>query len=132
MDLRDYFRVARTHWIAIVLCAILGVALAAGVTLLQPRVYTADSSATVSASGQGEDLGTAVLGDQLAKSRITSYLEIGRSRAVAQYAIDQLGLDMSAEALVQRVSVSNPLDSAVIVVNASASTPEAARDLAEA
>lgn len=109
----------------------LGVATAAGWTLLQPKVYTADASGYVSSASNG-DTSSALIGDNLARAKVTSYLDIGSWRSVAEHAIDELGLRTTPEALVQRVEVSNPLDTVVIKVVASASSPEDARDLAEA
>lgn len=130
MELQDFLRVVRAHWIGIALITLVGLLAAAGWALVTPKVYTADASAWV--TGGGQDTNTALIGDSLAKSRVTSYLEFGSSRAVAQRAIDELGLDATPEALVGQVDVSNPLDSTVIKVSARGPEPEAARDLAEA
>ncbi|GAA3203523.1 polysaccharide biosynthesis tyrosine autokinase [Microbacterium terregens] len=132
MELRDYLRILRAHWLGILLLTLLGVGVAAGWTALQPRVYTASSSGYVSSGGGGSDVGSSLVGDQLARSKVTSYIDIGSWRTVAEYAIDELGLQTSPESLVTKVDVSNPLDTVVIHVSASASSPEGARDLAEA
>ncbi len=131
MELTDYWRIFRAHWLAILLCTAVGGLAAFGWALVQPKVYTADASGIVSA-GVSEDLGSALTGDNYAKSRVKSYLDIAKSRKVASYAIENLGLDASPENLIGRISVTNPLDTAVIKVSALAGTPEAARDLAEA
>jgi capsular exopolysaccharide synthesis family protein len=132
MELRDYLRIARSHWIAIVLFTVLGIVVAAVWSAIQPRLYTAEASGYVTASATGSDAGSSLVGDQLARSKVTSYLDIGSWRAVAEYAIDDLGLETTPEQLVMQVDVTNPLDTVIIHVSASASSPEAARDLAEA
>lgn len=132
MELRDYLRILRAHWIGIVLFTVLGVAVAFAWSSLQPRVYTASASGYVTASGASTDTGSSLVGDQLARSKVTSYIDIGTWRAVAEHAIGELGLDTTPEALVERVDVSNPADTVVIHVAAQAGTPAAARDLAEA
>lgn len=131
MELTDYWRIVRAHWLAIIIFTLVGGALAFGAALVQPKVYSANASGIVSA-GVSEDLGSALVGDNYAKSRVKSYLDIATSRAVATFAIDELGLDATAEQLIPRISVQNPLDTAVMKVTAEAPTPEAARDLAEA
>ncbi|MGD8168355.1 polysaccharide biosynthesis tyrosine autokinase [Herbiconiux sp. P16] len=131
MELRSYLPILRAHWVAIILLTLLGGAVAFGWTLIQPKVYTADSSGIVSI-GSSSDSGNALVGDNLAKSKVKSYLDIGESRAVAQHAIDELGLSVSPESLVGKISISNPTDTAVLKVTANGATPEAARDLAEA
>ncbi|MDN4475432.1 polysaccharide biosynthesis tyrosine autokinase [Demequina sp. SYSU T00192] len=131
MDLQDYMRVFRARWVAIVLITALGGAAAFGWTLTQSKVYTATGSAIIT-TGASEDLGSALVGDNYAKSRVKSYLDIAKSRKVAEYAIEDLGLDSSPDTLVSRVTVSNPLDTAVLRVAANGSSPEEARDLVEA
>ncbi|QLD12242.1 polysaccharide biosynthesis tyrosine autokinase [Microbacterium oleivorans] len=134
MELRDYLRILRAHWVALSLCIVLGVAVAFAWTLLQPKVYTADASGYVTpAQAQGQtDSSSAYVSDNLAKSKVKSYVDLGTWRAVGEHARDELGLDVSPESLVRRVSVSNPVDTVVIKVDATGPTPEAARDLAGA
>jgi len=132
MELRDYLRILRAHWIGILLLTVLGGAVAFGWTSLQPRVYTASASGIVQATGGGTDTGSALVGNQLASSKVSSYVNIGGWRSVAEHAIDALDLESSPSALVSRVTVSNPLDTAIINVAADAASPEDARALAEA
>jgi capsular exopolysaccharide synthesis family protein len=132
MELRSYLPVLRAHWIAIVLITLVGGAVAFGWTLIQPKVYSADSSGYVSA-GTNSDTGNALVGDNLAQSKVKSYIDIGTSRAVAQFAIDDLSLtNVSPEELVGRIAVSNPVNTVLIKVSASGPSPTEARDLAEA
>ncbi|GAB3630727.1 polysaccharide biosynthesis tyrosine autokinase [Microbacterium shaanxiense] len=135
MDLRDYARVFRAHWVGMLLIAAAGVVLAFGWTLFQPKVYTADTTAIVQASS-GEaapnDLGTATLGNNLANSRVKTYVALGMTRSVADRVVEQLNLDMSADSLVEQVSVTQTLDTPSLTITAHGPTPEAARDLAQA
>lgn len=131
MELRDYLRIVRAHWLAIVLLTVLGVAAAWGWSALQPRVYTATTSGIVNAASAGGDAGSRLVGNQLAQSVVKSYIDIASWRSVAESVIDDLGLDTTPEALVGQVEVTNPLDTVVIRVSADAASPEAARNLAE-
>ncbi|WP_062296262.1 polysaccharide biosynthesis tyrosine autokinase [Demequina maris] len=121
----------RAHWVAIAVFVLLGAIVASAWSITQTKVYTATGSAIIT-TGASEDLGSALVGDNYAKSRVKSYLDIAQSRKVAEYAIEDLGLDSSPDALVSRVTVSNPLDTAVLRVAANGSSPEEARDLVEA
>jgi capsular exopolysaccharide synthesis family protein len=132
MELRDYLRILRARWVAIILLTLLGAAVGFGYSALQPRVYTAEATGYVTTLDGGTDVGAALVGNQLAQAKVKSFVAVGSWRAVAEYAIEELGLSSSPESLVNRVDVSNPLDTTVISVNASAGTPEEARDLAEA
>lgn len=131
MEFEDYLRVFRAHWIVIVLMTLIGGALGYGYSLTQERVYTATASAIVT-TGVSSDLGSALVGQNYANARVKSYVDIANSRSVAEYVIDELGLDTSPSALVGQVSVSNPEDTAVLRISADASTPDDARNLAEA
>ncbi|RZS63474.1 capsular exopolysaccharide synthesis family protein [Agromyces ramosus] len=131
MELRDYMRGLRRHWLAIVLMTAIGLGAGYGWTLLQTPVYTANASGYV-ASKQSEDVGISTIGDNLARSRVQSYLDIAGWRAVAENAIEELGLDTTPEDLVTRVTVENPEDTVIMKISAEASTPTDARDLAEA
>lgn len=133
MELRTYWRIARTGWWMILVGLIVGVLGAAGWVSLQKPVYTADAGGFVSAStGSGSDTGSALIADNLAKSKVKSYIDVGTWRSVAEEAISDLGLSAQPESLVRAVSVTNPADTVNLVVRASASTPEGARDLAQA
>lgn len=130
MDLREYLRVIRNRWAGVLVILLIALCATAGWTLLQPRVYTAHASGYVAAPG-ATDLGTSMVGDQLAQSKVKSYLDIGTWRSVAVYAISQLHLHTTPEHLVSQVKVTNPANTVVLQVSASASTPEGARDLAQ-
>ena len=134
VELRTYLRILRAHWIGVVLLTVLGVVTAFGWSLLQPRVYTADAGSYVSAvrASGSNDAGSALVAENLSKAKVKSFLDLGTWRSVAERAIEDLGIDASPESLVRRVKVTNPVDTVNIKVQASASTPEGARDLAEA
>ena len=131
MELQDYLRVIRNHWWVIGLAVALGGALAYGYTSLQPKVYTATGSAII-VTASAESLGDKSIADAYAQSRVLSYLDVAKSRQVANYAAEQLDLDVSPDALIARVSISNPDDTAVLRVAASGSSPQDAQQLAEA
>jgi capsular exopolysaccharide synthesis family protein len=132
MELRSYLPILRAHWIAMALLVLVGGLMAFGWAALQPKVFTADASGFVTA-GSNADTGNALVGDNLAQSKVKSYIDVGSSRAVAQFAIDDLGLsDVQPEELVGRIDVTNPADTVLLKVSATGPTPTDARDLAEA
>jgi capsular exopolysaccharide synthesis family protein len=131
MELSGYLRLLRIHWMAIVAATLLGALAAFGWSLVQPRIYTANASGFVYTGGS-EDINNASLGNMYAISRAKSYVDIAKSRAVAEYAISELGLKTSPEALVGSIEATNPIDTPTILISARASSPESARDLAEA
>ncbi len=131
MELVDYLRAIRNHWVGVV--AIVAVAIgAAGVfTLTQTKVYAADAGGFVTA-GQASDSGLAQLNDSLAKSRAASYVDIAKSRAVADLVIEDLGLTTSASSLIGAISVDQPLNTVLINITARSGSPMQAQQLADA
>lgn len=131
MELTDYLRIARTYWLGICLI-VLGVTALAGIyTLLQPRVYAADSSGIIRAEGTG-DIGGELMANNLAKSQVQDYLVIAQSRGVAERVITDLDLDTSPDALTSQVSITNPTDTSILRVSARATSPADAQTLADA
>lgn len=129
MDLLGYLRVIRPHWWVIVLTTVLGLAVAGAWTLIVPKVYQADATGVVQLAG-GSGAGDEIVAQNLALSKVVTYVEYGSSRAVAERTIETLGLETTPEALVASVTVTNPDDTPIIRVTASAGTPELARDIA--
>lgn len=131
MDLRDYLRGLRRHWLAILLLTALGMGVGYGWTHLQAQVYEASANGYV-VSRQSEDVGMSTVGDSLARSKVQSFLNIAGWRIVAEHAIEELRLDTTPEALVGKISVTNPPDTVILEIAAQGPTPIQARELAEA
>ncbi|MGP5699928.1 polysaccharide biosynthesis tyrosine autokinase [Glutamicibacter arilaitensis] len=131
MELKDYWRVLRAHWIAVVAITLIGGLLGAGWAMVQPKTYAASASGILT-TGVNSDIGTATIGENYAKSRIKSYLDIAKSTTVAQHVATELELSNSPDDLLSRISVSNPVDTATMKVTAEAGSAAGARDLAEA
>ena len=131
MELVDYWRILRRHWVGVVLIVLATVAIAAAYTLTQPKVYSANANGFVS-TGPADNPALSSVNDQLAKSRATSYVDIATSRATAQAVIDDLGLDASPAGLVGSISVTQPKDTVLLKITANAGTPEEAQQLADA
>ena len=131
MELIDYWRILRRHWLGVVAIVLATVAIAAAYTLAQPKVYSANANGFVS-TGTADNPALSSVNDQLAKSRATSYVDIATSRATAQAVIEDLGLDASPAGLVGSISVTQPKDTVLLKITAEASTPEAAQQLADA
>ncbi len=82
MELNDYLRILRSHWIGVVLLAVAGVLAAGAYSLSQPKVYAANATGFVS-TGDNSNPALSSVGDSLAKSRAKSYVDIAKSRATA-------------------------------------------------
>lgn len=131
MELRDYVRVLRTYWRGVLVVVGLCVIAASLYTFSQHRVYAANSTGFVT-TGQSTNPALASVNDQLAQSRATSYVNIAKSRATASEAAQLLHLNVDPAALVTQISVTQPLNTVLLQITARASSPVAARDLADA
>lgn len=132
MELTDYWKILRAHWVSVLGITVLGVLVAFGWSLLQPKVYSADASGIISV-GVNKDLSTAMIGESYSKSRAKAYMDAAKSRAVAESVITDLKLqNTTPEQLIGKVTAQNPQDTATLKFTAQGSTPEGARDLAEA
>lgn len=130
MELRDYIRGLRRHWLAIALLVLVGVGASYLWVQLQTPVYQATTSGFVKSVGTSDQTLTGGL-DPAAQSKVASYLDIAGWRDVAEYVIDDLGLDTTPEELVTHVAVTNTPDTVILKISAEGPSPIAARDLAE-
>ncbi len=71
-------------------------------------------------------------GDILAYTEVVKdFPDVVKSRTVAQEAIKKLGSDMTAEQLIKKINATYSTDSRVVVISATAGSPEAAKKLAD-
>lgn len=131
MELQDYLAAIRRHWKGFAAFVLGGILVAAAITLLMPREYTASASGMVQ-SDANSTISNASISDFLAKSRAKSYVDVAQSRAVAERVIESLDLPDSPSALVTRVDVTQPTDTVLLRVTATATSPVEASRLADA
>lgn len=131
MELKDYLRIFRTHWLGSVILVMLAVAAAAAFNVQQPKVYSANASGFVSA-GASSDASLASVGDSLAKSRVISYVDLAKSRSVAKGVAKSMNLSIDPASLIGRISVEQPPDTVLLRITARESSPIGAQRLADA
>ena len=131
MELNDYLRILRAHWLGVLLIVVACVGAAEVYNLTQDKVYAANASGFVSTGGN-QDPALGSVSDTLAKSRATSYVDLAKSRATANAVIDDLGLEDSPGSLIGRISVEQPPDTVLIKISAEGNTPNSAQELADA
>ncbi|WP_336711215.1 polysaccharide biosynthesis tyrosine autokinase [Arthrobacter sp. USHLN218] len=131
LELRDYLRVLHTYWRGIAAITLVVTLLAFGWTFFQKPVYQAEASGNVMASG-AKDLNALLAADELSKSKATVYQNMAKSRPVAQAVINELGLSLAPDELMQTVEVEAPLDTSELHITASAGDPAEAQNVANA
>ena len=131
MELQDYIRILRAHWRGVAALTLAGLILAIGYNFTQPKIYAANASGFVS-TGTSDNPAVSSVGDTLAKSRATSYIQLATSRKVAQIVIDKLGLATTPDGLIGQISVVQPPDTVTLQITAKAKSPAEAQELADA
>lgn len=133
MELRDYLRVLAKHWFAILLASVVGLAMAVVMTFTAPKIYSATAQTFIAISSPtGAGVSALAPDATYTLQRIQSYIQIVGSPDVLQPVIDDLGLEMSVEALKGRVSATNPVDTVLINVSVSDTNPQQAATVANA
>ena len=131
MELQDYWRAIRNHWIGVLVIILVTCAAAALFTATRTPVYAANATGFVG-TGSSDNAALGSVTDQLAKSRATSYVDVAKSRATAQSVIDQLHLTTTPSDLVTHISVTQPTDTVLLKITAESTSPKAAERLADA
>ncbi len=132
MTLLDFVRLTRVHVWMILVLVLTGLAGAYALTTRMPHVYKADASGYVRVSGASESTGEGLAANTLSGSKADSYLPLVTSRAVAQRAIDETGIDATPAAVAARVSAAVAPNSVILQVSATGPSPDEARVLADA
>ncbi len=132
MELRDYLNVVRARkWV--IIQAVLIVALAAfAVSLLQPERFVGEAKVLVSEKDSGAALFGQVLPEFSSQPErgLQTQVQLMQLRPLAENTIRRLGLEMSPEQLLAKLSVSAVGQTNVVAIRASAGDPEAAREIA--
>ncbi|MFC6354655.1 polysaccharide biosynthesis tyrosine autokinase [Luethyella okanaganae] len=131
MELHDYLRILHKSWILILVGTLLGVAVAAGYSILTTPKYQATTSLYVSVrAGEGAATGDLVQGTSFARQAVTSYVDVVGSALVLDKVIDELGLDTSAQQLSSQIAASSPLNTVLIEIGVTDTNPERAAAVA--
>lgn len=129
MDLVDYLRALRKHWILVVLSVLLGGGAGYGAYSTSAPVYRADCLMFVSMY----DTGNAALlmqGSMFTQQRVQSYTSVLESPKVLAPVISELGLETTPRALAEHVGSSAPIGTVLIEVTVDESSPQLAADVA--
>lgn len=129
VELRDYVRVLRQHWVLIVALTLLGVAAAAGYSILQTPKYSSSAKVFVSTSG-GASVSDLQQGNAFTQQRVKTYADLVTTPIVLLPVINELGLDTTGEALAGKITASAPLNTTLIEITATDTDPALAASLA--
>jgi capsular exopolysaccharide synthesis family protein len=138
VELRDYVRGLRRHWLAVVLMVGVGLGAAYGWYLIQTPVYEATSvglvqTRTVAAADEtNENLVTNPVYDSFAGAKVPTYMDMATWKTVADGAVAELNIDEPVAQVVSRISIDNPPETNIITVTAKAGSAADALALSQA
>jgi succinoglycan biosynthesis transport protein ExoP len=131
VELSDYIRILRKSWILIVVLALVGVAGAATLSLLQAPQYSSSSKVFVSTQSSGT-VSELAQGNTFTVQRVTTYSDLATTPIVLLPVIADLELDTNEGALAGAISVAAPLNTSIIEITVENGDPVLAADIANA
>lgn len=129
IDLVDLFYALLNKIKVVIMCMIIGVLTAGGVTniFITPQ-YEASSMIYI----LGNTANISGMNLQLSQQLTVDFEILAKSRPVINKAIDKMGVDYTYEEVVDMVEVENPTDSSILRMTATSPDPQEAADLANA
>lgn len=130
MDLRDYARLLRRSWKLVVATTLLGLIAGGAASLIVKPTYTAETQlfVAIQSSGTVQELQQ---GNTFTQSRVQSYVKAAVTPVVLQPTIDELGLGVSPEELAEQVEASTDLNTVLIKLQVSDTSPVQASAIAQ-
>lgn len=122
MDLTDYLRVLRKHWVSVIATLVVGLGVALLACILMTPVYSASARVFLTVDS-GASAGELNQGSVYAENQVKSYAQVVTAPVVLQPVIDRLGLDSTAGNLADRVTTSVPPGTAIVNIDVSGTDP---------
>jgi capsular exopolysaccharide synthesis family protein len=130
VELQDYLNVIRKRWMIIAAVTLVTLGLAAAFTALTPRTYAATTQFYISTSG--DDTLSLQQGNTFSQSKVKTYAQLLQTGKVLNPVIEKSGVDTTAARLGPQITSSIPLDTSLIDVTVTGSSPDAALRVARA
>ena len=132
MELRDYWQLIIRYLPEVLISTLVGLSLAAGITFTMTPQYEATSQIFISTPAAALDISALATGSSFSQQRVKSYAQIINGAATLEPVIEQLHLDTTVRELAKRVSAAAPLDTVLISVKVSDTSPMRAAAIANA
>lgn len=131
LDLHDYLRILRRHWIFVATSTLLGLLAGGGASVIVQPTYIAETQLFVATQSSGS-VTELQQGNSFSQARVQSYVKTVSSPLVLQPAIDTLGLGVTAAELSKHVSASTDLNTVLISIAVSDESPVRSAAIAQA
>jgi capsular exopolysaccharide synthesis family protein len=130
VDLRDYARVLRKRWLPVVVCLLLAVAVAAGLSQRQTPKYESTTQLFVSTSGSQSSASDALDGSLFSEARVKSYADIVGGPLLASAVAKDLGGSLTTKHVQDDISATAVPNTVLLTVNVVDSSPSTAQLIA--
>jgi capsular exopolysaccharide synthesis family protein len=131
LELRDYIRVIRRSWLYVSAFGALGLLLGAAFSLVATPQYESSTKLFVAIQGSGS-VQELQQGSTFTQARVQSYVEIAKTPVVLEPVITTLGLDSTPKELAESIEATTGLNTVIITIKATNSSPVAAASIAQA
>jgi polysaccharide biosynthesis transport protein len=131
VELKDYIRIIRKRWKIIVATTLIVLSAAALATIFSPNIYQAQTQLFVSTSGSS-DSSALLSGSNFTQERVISYADVITTPNVLDPVIKTLGLNTSAANLGSQITATVPLNTVLIDVDITSTSPAQAAEVADA
>ncbi|MBT2248089.1 polysaccharide biosynthesis tyrosine autokinase [Arthrobacter sp. BHU FT2] len=115
MNIGDYLRIFRRHWLSITAIALIGLLGGGLASVLIKSTYTAETQLFVAIQGSGS-VSELQQGNTFTQARVQSYVMTVATPVVLQPVIDSLGLGVDPADLAKRVKASSDADTVLISI----------------
>lgn len=129
MESNNLMKLLRYHWVAILICAQLGILAGAAVSIAAPREYTAHADVFVQVSG-GSSTSDVAAATNYSQQQARNFSAVATREIVLQPVIDDLDLGVNVPQLRSQVSTVVPLNSTMITISGTDRSAETAADIA--
>lgn len=128
IDLKELLEVLKSKILVILATTVIFIAVSAGVTrfMITP-MYSSTAQLYVISSTDLSQLTNLTMGTQLTQD----YMEIVTTRGVVNKVIDNLGLDLDYEEMLDKITVENPTDTRIMEISVSDPNPEEAMEITQ-
>lgn len=132
MTLVQYYRAIRTNWIIAIALVIIGGSAGWLYAALKTPLYEAHTQLFISISADSADVSQLSQGGSFSQQRVKSYTSLVTSPIVINAVISSLDLPFTADELSAKISASSPVNTVLLNISVTDSSPHRARDIANA
>ncbi|PNH85220.1 polysaccharide biosynthesis tyrosine autokinase [Arthrobacter sp. AFG20] len=131
MDLRDYLRILRRHWLVVISVSLIGLLVGGLVSIAVKPTYTSDTQLFVAIQSSGS-VSELQQGNTFSQARVQSYVKTVTTPIVLQPVIDSLGLAVEADELAARIRATSDANTVLINISVADASPVQAAAIAQA